>query len=106
MASSDDVGGMTVEAGDVAELAAYQYVGFLSSSLQAIMRDRDLALVALEACAPMEHRAVSPRPLSVMPWWVGEIPAQAGIPNRSRALRLEACLRGHDRVSQAIGDST
>lgn len=54
MASSDDVGGMTVEAGDVAGLAAYQYVGFLSSSLQAIMRDRDLALVALEACESRE----------------------------------------------------
>ena len=41
-----------VEAGDVAGLRAYQYVGFLSSSPRAIMRDRDLALVALEARAP------------------------------------------------------
>jgi len=40
-----------VEAGDVEALRAYAYKGFLSSSPKAIMRYRDLALVALEARA-------------------------------------------------------
>jgi hypothetical protein len=40
-----------VEAGDVEALRAYAYPGFLSSSPKAILKYRDLALVALEARA-------------------------------------------------------
>jgi hypothetical protein len=40
-----------VEAGDVEALRAYQYAGFVSSSPRAILKYRDLALVALEARA-------------------------------------------------------
>ena len=38
-----------VKAGDVEALKAYQYPGFVGSSVKAIMRYRDLALIALEA---------------------------------------------------------
>jgi hypothetical protein len=40
-----------VEAGDVDALAAYEYQGFLSSSPKAILKYRDLAVVALESRA-------------------------------------------------------
>jgi hypothetical protein len=38
-----------VEAGDVAGLAAFRHDGFMGSSMRAVMRYRDLALIALEA---------------------------------------------------------
>ena len=38
-----------VKAGDLKKLKSYQYEGFMSSSPKAIMRYRDLAIVALEA---------------------------------------------------------
>jgi hypothetical protein len=38
-----------VEAGNVKALAAWEHKGFMGSSLKAVMRYRDLALIALEA---------------------------------------------------------
>jgi hypothetical protein len=39
------------EAGDAKALAAWEHKGFIGSSMRAVMRYRDLALVALEARA-------------------------------------------------------
>jgi hypothetical protein len=41
-----------IEAADVEGLRAYRHDGFMGSSMRAVMRYRDLALIALEARAP------------------------------------------------------